>query len=134
MTENIAKKWLADLVSTAQQHDHRAYMNLISKNVSAVAVPAFENLGYENWSKQTEHEFKQGVIADVSYRRLKLRAVTNTRILFVNHETIITDDGSINAQGIECLLEKKGDTQWRLVQQHVLSNEKTRQYLPELTD
>ena len=53
MTESIAKQWLADIVSTAQQRDYDIHMNLISKNVSVFGIPGFE---------QTKHAFKQGVI------------------------------------------------------------------------
>jgi len=133
MSETIAKQWLTELVSTAQQLDHAAHMNLISKNVSVVGVPGFDNISFHDWFNQTAHEFEQGVIADITYRGLKLRAATDDRIMFVTHETITGVDGKQNAQGIECLIEKEDDGRWRLVQQRVLDDEETRQYLPELT-
>jgi len=132
MSERIAKQWLADIVRTAQQRDHLAHMNLISKSVSVTGIPGFESIGYEDWAKQTQHEFKQGVIADIHYTGLKIRAATDARIMFVTHESITADDGTQIAQGIECLLEKEADGQWRLVQQRVLGTEETRAYLPEL--
>ena len=69
MTESIAKQWLPDIVSTTQQHDLGAHMNLLSKNT----------------------------------------------------------------QGIDCLLEIESDGQWHLVEQRILSNHETHQYLPELS-
>jgi hypothetical protein len=42
----------------AQQRDHAAHMNLISKNVSVVGVHGFDNIGYQDWANQTAHEFK----------------------------------------------------------------------------
>lgn len=131
MTEGIAKQWLADIVRTVQQRDHTDHMNLISKNVSVAGVPGFANLGYQDWSKQTEHEFKQGVITEILYRGFKMRAATDTRIMFVTHESISADDGSQHARGIECLLEKETDGQWRLLHQRVLGDEETQSYLPE---
>ena len=133
MSECIAKQWLADIVSTAQQRDYAAHMDLIYKNVSVSGIPGFENIGYDGWSKQTAHKFKQGGIADIHYRGFKIRASTDSRVMFVTHETITADDDTQNAQGIACLLEKEQDGHWRLVRQRVLCKEETRQYLPEVS-
>jgi ketosteroid isomerase-like protein len=40
--------------------------------------------------------------------------------MFKTFETVEATDGTINAQGIEILLEKEDDGQWRLVQERIL--------------
>lgn len=58
MSEANTKQWLTELVTTAQQRDYAAHMNLISKNVSVVGVPGFDNIGYQDWANHAAHEFK----------------------------------------------------------------------------
>ena len=124
MAESITEQWLADIVSTAQLCNHGAHTNLISKNGSVSGIPGFE---------QIEQKFKRGVIANIHYTDLKIRAATESRVMFVPHKTITADDGTYNAQGIACFVEKKLDGHRRLIQRCTLSNDETRQYLPELS-
>ena len=56
----------------------------------------------------------------VRYDGFKLVAATTTRVMFKTFETVEGSDGTINAQGIEILLEQEADGQWRLVQERVL--------------
>lgn len=130
--ETIVKDWLTGLVETASKRDHAAHMNLISKNVNLVGVPGFESIGFDDWANQCRHEFENALISDIQYQGLKVRAATDSRIMFVTLETIIASDGSQNQQGIECLLEKEDDGLWRLSQQRVLGEEETAQYLSKL--
>lgn len=127
-TEKVISNWLNDITRTAAEHDHTAHMNLISENISLTGVPGFENLGYDDWSNQCQHDFNDKLIDNIHYTGLKVRAATETRIMFMTFEAVTASDGTVNAQGIECLLEKEDDDQWRLVQQRVLSDEETAQY------
>ncbi|MDH5571625.1 MAG: hypothetical protein OEY89_07660 [Gammaproteobacteria bacterium] len=125
MSEAIAQQWLNDAATTATNHDFTAHMNLISRRVSLTGVPGFENIDYDAWSAQCQHEFKNKVLKSVRYTGLKLAACTDKRVMFKTFETVEATDGTINAQGIEVLLEKEDDGQWRLVQERVLPDDET---------
>lgn len=120
MTESIARQWLDNASTTAAKKDHVAHMNLISKKVSLQGVPGFENIGYEDWAAQTRHEFENNILKSVHYKGFKLLTTTFSHIMFKTFETVEANDGSINAQGVEMLLEKEDDGQWRLVQERIL--------------
>ena len=127
--ESIVKIWLTDIVDTASERNHLAHMNLISKKVSLSGVPGFENISFDDWSNQCQHEFENELIDNIQYQGLKIRAATDSRIMFVTQETIVASDGTQNQQGIECLLETEENGVWRLTQQRVLGEEETAQYL-----
>lgn len=120
MSEAIAQQWLQNATNTAADKNHIAHMNLISKKVSLQGVPGYENIGYEDWAAQTRHEFENNILKSVSYRGFKLLKATNTHIMFKTFETVQANDNTSNAQGIEILLEKEDDGQWRLVQERIL--------------
>jgi len=120
MSETIAQQWLQNATNTAADKNHIAHMNLISKKVSLQGVPGYENIGYEDWAAQTRHEFENNILKSVSYRGFKLLKASNTHIMFKTFETVQANDGTSNAQGIEILLEKEDDGQWRLVQERIL--------------
>lgn len=80
-------------------------MDLISKRVNLVGVPEFDNIGYEAWEAQCKHEFENSILKSVSYAGFKLIAATATRIMFKTFETVEGSDGTINAHGVEMLLE-----------------------------
>ncbi len=120
MSEHIAQQWLDAAATTTNAKNFTAHMDLISKRVNLVGVPGFENIGYDAWAAQCKHEFEQRILKSVRYDGLKLVAATATRVLFKTFETVEGNDGTINAQGIEVLLEKEDDGQWRLVQERVL--------------
>lgn len=121
MSEAIAKQWLQDATASANNKDHAAHMALISRKVSLQGVPDFENISYDDWAAQTKHEFENNILKDVHYEGFKLITATPTHIMFKTFETVRATDGTINAQGVEMLLEKEEDGQWRLVQERVLS-------------
>ena len=125
MPENIARQWLTDAASTANNKNYEAHMNLISRNVSLQGVPGFDNIGYDDWAAQCKHEFDNNILKSVSYDGFKLIADTDTRIMFKTFESVEATDGTINAQGIEVLLEKEADGVWRLVQERVLPDDET---------
>ena len=120
MSETIAKNWLENVSITAANKDHTAHMNLISRKVSLQGVPGYENIGFDDWSAQTKHEFENDVLKSVSYKGFKPLTSTLTHIMFKTFETVEANDGTINAQGVEILLEKEEDGVWRLVQERIL--------------
>lgn len=120
MTEKVARQWLADVAATANEKNHPAHMDLISRRVSLQGVPGFENIGHEEWAAQCKHEFENNVLKSVRYDGLKLITSTDSHIMFKTFETIEGSDGTVNAQGVEILLEKEDDEKWRLVQERVL--------------
>ena len=120
MSQTIAQQWLQNASSTADKKNHLAHMDLISKKVSLQGVPGYENIGYEDWAAQTKHEFENNILKSVSYTGFKLLKATNTHIMFKTFETVQSTDNTTNAQGIEILLEKESDGQWRLVQERIL--------------
>ena len=52
-------------------------------------------------------------------------ASTAERVMFKTWETIEASDGTVNAHGIEVLLEMEEDGKWRLLQQRVLPDEES---------
>ncbi|NNF97112.1 MAG: hypothetical protein HKM94_09320 [Halobacteria archaeon] len=125
MTQTIAEQWLLDAVRTANAKDHEAHIDLISKRISLQGVPGFESIGYEDWSRQCQHEFENNLLKSVRYDGFKLVADTATRIMFKTYETVEATDGTTNAQGVEMLLEKEEDGKWRLVQERILPADET---------
>jgi len=120
MSEEIAQQWLQKIINTAADKDHTAHMNLISKKVSLKGVPGYENIGYKDWTAQTKHEFENNILKSISYKGFKLVIATDTHIMFKTFETVLANDGGSNAQGIEILIEKEDDGEWRLVQERIL--------------
>ncbi|MFV1984035.1 MAG: nuclear transport factor 2 family protein [Thiohalomonadales bacterium] len=122
MSENanqVAKNWMNKIVETAANRQFDEHMDLISKKVNITGIPDFENIGYEDWAKQCKHEFENNIIKSISYQGLKLQAHTESRVMFKTYEAVEANDGTVNAQGIEVLLEKEQDT-WRVVQERIL--------------
>lgn len=120
MSKTIAEQWLQDAVSTVSDKNLNAHMDLISKRVNLVGVPGFDAIGYEQWFAQCQHEFENNLIKQVAYNGMKLTAETDSRIMFKTFETVEGNDGTVNAQGVEILLEKEDDGKWRLVQERIL--------------
>ena len=133
MSEAVIHHWLNEISRTVAAHDHAAHMQLISQDVTLLGVPGFDNIGFDDWSKQCQYEFANKLISRVDYGKIRVRVVTEKRIMFMTYETVTASDGSVNAQGIECLLEKEGDGQWRLVQERILPEDETRSYNLEPT-
>ena len=98
MPEKIVTVCLSNLSQTAIRRDHTAHMQLISGRVSLPGVPGFENIGYADWSRQCKHEFENGLIDNIQYRGLKIRAATDARIMFMTHETVTASDGTVSVQ------------------------------------
>lgn len=128
MSEDVIQSWLNEISRTVAAHDHAAHMQLISRDVTLLGVPGFDQIGFEDWSKQCQYEFANALIQRVDYGKIRVRATTDKRVMFMTYETVTASDGSVNAQGIECLLECEDDGRWRLVQERILPPDETRQY------
>lgn len=120
MSEEIAKQWLAGAVNTVFQKDLDTHMGMISKRVSLEGVPGFDNIDYDSWFAQCEHEFENDLIKSVAYEGLKLISDTDSHIMLKTFETVVGTDGTVNGHGVEMLLEKEDDGIQRRVQERVL--------------
>ena len=120
MSQAISEKWLMEVVRTANTKDYTGHMDLISRRVSLHGMPGFETIGYEDWARQCQHEFENNILKSVRYDGFKPVAVTHERIMFKTFETVEATDGTINANGVEMLLEKERDGKWRLIQERIL--------------
>lgn len=113
-------EFLAVMAETANNLDFDAHMDLISKNVSVYGVPDFEVITYDDWFNQCQHEFDNKLLKKVSYQGLNILAETPSRIMFKSIETVEGSDGSTNTSGIEFIIQKEEDGQWRVAQERIL--------------
>ena len=118
----IAKKWLEASALTATNKQFEEHFNLISKNVRVTGVPGFESISYDDWARQCETDFKEGLLEGVSYDGLKLLAMNENQIMFKTVETIFIHDGTKKAHGVEILLTQEEDNIWRVTQERVLTD------------
>lgn len=121
----VAEEWLAASTRTVADKDLGGHLNLISPEVSLTGIPGFEAIDYQAWAAQCEHEFENSLISSVAYHGLKIVAETDNRVMFRTWETVQASDGAVNAQGIEVLLQREADNQWRVVQERVLPEEES---------
>jgi hypothetical protein len=115
-----AEEFLELMAGTANELNLGAHMNLISKDVSVFGIPDFEMIGYEDWYRQCEHEFANKLLKRVSYRGLKVLAEMPERVMFKSIETVEGSDGSVNTNGIEFIISKESDGEWRVTQERIL--------------
>jgi len=113
-------EFLAVMAETANKLDFEAHMNLISKEVSVYGVPDFEVITYDDWHKQCQYEFENKLLKRVSYNGLNVLAETADRVMFKSIETVEGTDGSVNTSGIEFIIQKEKDGQWRVGQERIL--------------
>lgn len=113
-------EFLAEMAETANTLDLDAHMNLISKDVSVYGVPGFEVITYDDWYKQCAYEFENKLLKGVSYKGLNVLAETPERIMFKSIETVNGSDGSSNTSGVEFIIQKEEDGQWRVSQERIL--------------
>lgn len=116
-------EFLAVMAETANKHDFSSHMNLISKDVSVYGVPGFEVITYDDWYSQCEYEFENKLLKKVSYDGLNILAETPDRVMFKSLETVEGSDGSLNTSGIEFIIQKEEDGQWRVSQERVLPDD-----------
>ena len=118
--QQIAEQWLTQAAESAGQKDLKAHMGMISKRVSLQGVPGFDNIDYDAWYKQCQHQFENAMIKSIAYKGFNLVNATESQIVFTVFETVMGTDGTLNEQIVEMTLEKEDDGAWRLVQERVL--------------
>ena len=118
----IAQKWLEASAFTATNKQFEEHFNLISKKVRVTGVPGYESISYDDWARQSEQEFKDNVLKSVSYEGFKLLATNETQVMFKTIETVLSNDGTRKAHGVEILLTKEEDGVWRATQERVITN------------
>ncbi len=122
----IAQKWLDASALTATNKQFDEHFNLISKKVIVKGVPGYDSISYDDWARQSEQEFKEGVLESVSYEGLKMLATNEHQIMFKTVETICASDGTRRAHGVEILLGLEDDGVWRVTQERVLTDDESR--------
>lgn len=125
MPEEIARNWLQQSADSANALDLDRHMSLISKKISLTGLPGFAEIGYDDWAAQCKHEFDNKLLQHVSYAGLRMVVDTPKRIMFRTFETVAGSDGTVNAQGVEMLIEQEADGEWRLVQERVMAADET---------
>ncbi|MHB1566848.1 MAG: nuclear transport factor 2 family protein [Acidiferrobacter sp.] len=123
MSVTVAEDMLAALARTANVRDHSAHMALISPTVNVFGVPNFAVIGYDDWARQCQHEFAQGLLKRVSYEGLHVISMTSTNILFKTIETVEGTDDTKNRYGLEVLIRREDDGVWRVVQERILADD-----------
>ncbi|MCF6189312.1 MAG: hypothetical protein L3J51_02405 [Cocleimonas sp.] len=123
---SIAQKWLDDSALTATNRQFEEHFNLVSKKVKVTGVPGYDSISYDDWSRQSEIDFKEGLLESVSYEGFKLVATNERQIMFKTIETICATDGTKRAHGIEILLGLEEDGVWRVTQERVLTDDESR--------
>jgi len=127
MSEVIAQQWLEQSTTTANNKQFDAHMDLISKKVSLTGLEGFENIDYDAWARVCEKEFATGVLQSVRYNGLKMLSSSETQVRFKTYEVVEATDATINANGIEVLLELEADGKWRLLQERIMSSDEARE-------
>lgn len=122
----IAQEWLDASASTATNRQFEEHFNLVSKKVKITGVPGYESISYDDWSRQSKTDFKEGLLKSVSYEGFKLVATNERQIMFKTIETICGTDGSKRAHGVEILLGREEDGIWRVTQERVQTDDESR--------
>lgn len=120
MENKPAQEMLEALALTANAGAYVSHMDLISKQVSVYGVPGFEVIGYDDWARQCQYEFDEGLLQRVSYKGLQVVTATLGNVLFKTTETVEGTDGTVNRQGVEILIRKEDDGKWRVLQERIL--------------
>ena len=115
-----AIEFLAAMEKTANNLDFEAHMNLVSKDVRVFGMPGFDVINYQGWFDQCQHEFENKVLKSVSYEGLVISEELPDRITFISLETVEGNDGTVNKNSIEFIIQKEDDGQWRVVQETAL--------------
>jgi ketosteroid isomerase-like protein len=123
MSRKIVLQWLDAVERTARALDHEAHMDLVSKRVQVHGTPGFDVIGYEDWARQCEHDFKEGLLKSVGYQGLRMIVSTDTRIMFQTQERVEGTDGTVVRHGLEVLLEKEADGKWRVVRERIMPDD-----------
>lgn len=125
MSDQIVNAWLERFVASALKHDLATHMAMISREVMVFGVPGFDALYYDDWYRQCEQEFPQGLLTGLTYEKVTIRTADDNDILFNSLETTRTSDGRTIAQPVEVLLRNEG-RDWRLKQMRLLKEDEAR--------
>ncbi len=117
----IIDKWLEAMSRSIAQRDLPAHMELISKKVEVFGNPSKENINYTGWYKRRKNEFEKQNVVCVSYANIKIKTITQRRIIFNVNESIAGTDGRIITLNQDVILEREDDDQWRIVEQNIRS-------------
>ena len=120
LAQEIAEQWLSGAGESAAQKDLKGHMGMISKSVSVLGVPGFDNIDYDTWYKQCRHQFEMSMIKSIAYKGFNFISATESQIMFTILEVVMGTDGRLNEQIVEMSLDKVEDNIWRLVQERVL--------------
>ena len=123
MESKPARDMLEALALTANAGVHTSHMDLISKEVSVYGVPGFDVVAYDDWARQCQHQFDDGLLKRVSYEGLRVVTVTSGSVLFKTTETVEGTDGSVNRHGLEVLIRQEEDGKWRVLQERILAED-----------
>jgi hypothetical protein len=123
MENKAATNMLEALALTANAGAYTSHMNLISKEVRVYGVPGFEVIAYDDWARQCQYEFDEGILKCVSYAGMQLVSVTQEKVLFKTIEKVEATDGKINQHGVEILIRKEADGKWRVLQERILAED-----------
>ena len=123
MESKIAKDMLEAIALSANAGAYTSHMDLISKDVSVYGVPGFHVIGYDDWARQCEYEFDEGLLTRVNYEGLRVVTMTPGNVLFKTTETAEGTDGTINRHGLEILIRKEADGKWRVLQERILADD-----------
>ena len=121
MESKPANDMLEALALTANAGAYTSHMDLISQEVSVYGVPGFDVIGYDDWARQCQYEFDEGILKRLSYEGLSVVTVTPDKVLFITTETVEGTDGTVNRHGIEILIRKEADGKWRVLQERILA-------------
>ncbi|MBD3670227.1 MAG: hypothetical protein HUJ29_05580 [Gammaproteobacteria bacterium] len=127
MSETIARQWLEASARTATDKQFTEHMDLISKRVSVTGVEGFDSIDYDAWYRVSEKEFAEGILKSVRYDGLKMLDSSESQVRFKTFEVVEASDATINAHGIEVMLEREADGKWRLLEERVLTEDEARQ-------
>lgn len=120
MENKPASDMLQARALTANAGAYTSHMDLISKQVRVYGVPGFDVIGYDDWARQCQYEFDEGLLKRVSYEGMRVVTVTPGNVLFKTIETVEGTDGTVNRQGVEILIRQEADEKWRVVQERIL--------------
>lgn len=118
--QQIAERWLTQVAESAGESDLERHMGMISKRVSVVGVPGFENVDYATWYAQCQHQFENNMLRSIAYKGFNLISASASQINFTVYETVVGTDGTLNEQIVEMQLQREEDDVWRLIKERVL--------------
>jgi len=124
--EEIVNAWALASCETLEQHDIKAHMGLISKEVKVYGLANHEFVDYNFWHNQVKEQFSQGLVKSLRYYLHSMRADSDSLILFTAMEYLTDKDGKEHESPLEVALAKEEDGVWRVIQEKVLTEDEAR--------